>query len=677
MDKAAESAALNAEIVEMLYANNRRSLMAAIVVMAALLLTQLHLINPTILAIWTVIFLSAYGSRGYLTFKYYKDQRRTFHSHHWLQWFRFNTGFCGFAWGLAGILLFPDAAPANQAFLIFALVGVSGAGIIIYSIDNLTTNLFTGGIVVFMIPRFITEGTTVSIALAVLFIVYVIYVTVAGRALAKSLRENISLRIASNLDNKKVHQLAYYDFLTELPNRRLLSDRLQQAFVRCARGKCHGAVLSLDLNNFKGLNDSMGHQAGDELLQQVAARLQQSLRKKDTIARMGGDEFIAVLDELGSDKAEAIRAAQVTAEKMMGVFSQPFQLQQSKYRTTPSIGICMFHGDDYTEEEVLRRADIAMYQAKKSDNLNSIQMYDEVLHPAIEMRAMLENDLAFALQGNQLLLYFQVQVDETHQPIGAEVLLRWQHPTLGMIPPDQFIPIAEETGEIVPIGQWVLQQSCQQLKQWAESPLTRALTLSVNVSAVQFNQPDFVQIVSETVLHSECNPRLLQLELTESLMVRNVEEIIIKIQALKALGMTFSLDDFGTGQSSLSVLKRLPLDELKIDKSFIKDIQHNTYDSFIVETIINMAKNLGQTVIAEGVELQQQQALLQTMGCRLFQGYLYSRPLPLDAFESSLHVGSVNSGNLQLALASRLKAQTKTPQKKEAKTRAKPKTVDT
>jgi diguanylate cyclase len=641
LDTAAESAALNAEIVEMLYANNRRSLMAAIVVMAALLVTQFHLINPAILVTWTVIFLSAYGSRGYLTFKYYRDQRRAVHSPRWLQWFRFNTGFCGLAWGLAGILLFPEAAPANQAFLIFALVGVSGAGIIIYSVDSLTTNLFTGGILVFMIPRFLTHGTSVSIALAVLFIVYVVYVTVAGQALAKSLRENISLRITSNLDNKKVHQLAYYDFLTGLPNRRLLSDRLQQAFARCDRSQSFGAVLSLDLNNFKGLNDSMGHQAGDELLQQVANRLQQCLRKKDTIARMGGDEFIAVLDELSTDKTDANKAAQIAAEKMMAIFTEPFQLQQSRYRTTPSIGICLFHGDGSSEEEVLRRADIAMYQAKKSDNLNCIRMYDEALHPAIEMRATLENDLAFALQGNQLRLFFQVQVDEALKAVGAEVLLRWQHPSLGMIAPDQFIPIAEDTGEIVPIGQWVLEQACQQLRHWAEIPVMNALTLSVNVSAVQFNQPDFVQMVRDTVLRSGCDPHLVRLELTESLMVRNVEEIIMKIHALKPLGMTFSLDDFGTGQSSLSVLKRLPLDELKIDKSFIKDIQHNTYDSFIVETIINMAKNLGQTVIAEGVELQQQQAILQAKGCRLFQGYLYSRPLALAEFEAALQAGIV------------------------------------
>lgn len=636
MNTTAESSALHAEIVGMLYANNRRSLMAAIVVMIALLLVQWHLIDHAILAVWSSIFLVAYGIRAYLTYQYEKDQQRELHSRQWLQWFRASTCFCGLAWGLGGILLFPEADTAHQAFLIFALVGVSGAGIIIYSVDTLSTNLFSGGIVLFMIPRFLIHGSSVSLALAVLFMVYVFYVTVAGRSLANSLRENISLRIASNLDNKKVHQLAYYDFLTGLPNRRLLTDRLNQAFARCVRHQSYGAVLCLDLNNFKGLNDSKGHQAGDELLQQVAFRLQQCLRKKDTIARMGGDEFIAVLDELSTDKVEAITAAQTTAEKMMAVFSQPFELQNSKYRTAPSIGICLFLGDLLKEDEVLRRADIAMYQAKKSDNLNSIQMYDEAVHPAVEMRATLENDLAFALQSKQFLLYYQVQVNELQQPTGAEVLLRWQHPTLGMISPDQFIPIAEETGEIVSIGQWVLAQACQQLKHWSQSVHTAQLKLSVNVSAIQFSQPDFVQMVKETVLASGCNASCLRLELTESLIVKNIDEVIEKINALKVLGITFSLDDFGIGQSSLSVLKRLPLDELKIDRSFIKDIVHNNYDSFIVQTIINMGKNLSHSVIAEGVEMQQQMVMLQNMGCHAFQGYLFSRPLPLQEFEASL-----------------------------------------
>lgn len=651
MNTTAESSALHAEIVGMLYANNRRSLMAAIVVMIALLLVQWHLIDHAILGVWSSIFLLAYGIRAYLTYQYEKDQQRELHSRQWLQWFRASTCFCGLAWGLGGILLFPEADTAHQAFLIFALVGVSGAGIIIYSVDTLSTNLFSGGIVLFMIPRFLIHGSSVSLALAVLFMVYVFYVTVAGRSLATSLRENISLRIASNLDNKKVHQLAYYDFLTGLPNRRLLTDRLNQAFARCVRHQSYGAVLCLDLNNFKGLNDSKGHQAGDELLQQVAFRLQQCLRKKDTIARMGGDEFIAVLDELSTDKAEAITAAQTTAEKMMAVFAQPFELQNSKYRTAPSIGICLFLGDLLKEEEVLRRADIAMYQAKKSDNLNSIQMYDEAVHPAVEMRATLENELAFALQGKQFLLYYQVQVNELQQPTGAEVLLRWQHPTLGMIPPDQFIPIAEETGEIVSIGQWVLAQACQQLKHWSQSAHTARLKLSVNVSAIQFSQPDFVQMVKETVLASGCDASHLRLELTESLIVKNIDEVIEKINALKVLGITFSLDDFGIGQSSLSVLKRLPLDELKIDRSFIKDIVHNNYDSFIVQTIINMGKNLSHSVIAEGVEMQQQMVMLQNMGCHTFQGYLFSRPLPLHEFEANLqaalHGSAVSSATGQ------------------------------
>lgn len=632
----AESSALHIEIVDMLYGNNRRSLLAAFIVMAALLLVQRHLIASPILLIWSVLFLLAYGARAFLTYQYAKDPVREAHTRQWLQWFRATSLFCGIAWGLAGILLFPESDTEHQAFLIFALVGVCGAGIVIYSVDTTTSNLFTGGILLFMIPRFVLHGTQLSLALAVLFIVYVIYVTVAGRSLASSLRDNIMLRIASNLDNKKVHQLAYYDFLTGLPNRRLLTDRLNQSFARCARHKSYGAVICLDLNNFKGLNDSKGHQAGDELLQQVAARLSLSLRKRDTIARMGGDEFIAVLDDLSKDKAEAVVAAHRAAENMMAVFSAPFELQDSLYRTTPSIGICLFMGDHFDEAEVLRRSDIAMYQAKKSDKLNSIQMYDETLHPAIEQRASLENELAFALQANQLLLYYQVQVNADQQPIGAEVLLRWQHPTLGMIPPDQFIPIAEETGDIVPIGHWVLAQACQQLKHWADSAHTAGLKLSVNVSAKQFSQPDFVRQVTEIVLASGCDARHLCLELTESLIVKNIDEVIGKIKALKALGITFSLDDFGIGQSSLSVLRRLPLDELKIDRSFIKDIAHNNYDSFIVQTIINMGKNLSHSVIAEGVELQQQMTMLQHMGCQRFQGYLFSKPVPLAEFEACL-----------------------------------------
>lgn len=637
MNKAAESMSLDTEIVEMLYSNNRRSLLAAVVVMIALTSLQSSLIRLNLLVAWITAFVLAYGMRAYITFKYYRDDNRHHHIQKWLTRFRINSGACGIVWGLAGILLFPVDNVPNQAFLIFALVGVAGAGIVVYSVDIISCNLFIGGLLVLMIPRFLLYGSHLSIALAILFIVYVVYVTVAGRGLASSLRENITLRIASNLDHKKVHQLAYYDFLTNLPNRRLLTDRLNQAFMRCARNRVYGAVLSLDLNNFKGLNDSKGHLAGDELLQQVALRLQNALRKNDTIARVGGDEFLAVLDDLGEDKAYAIHAAQVAAEKLMQAFAQPFQLQTGKYRTQPSIGICLFYGNESSEMEVLRCADIAMYQAKKSELLNSVQLYDKALHPAIELRATLENDLAFALQANQFLLYYQLQMDQAQRPIGAEVLLRWQHPTLGLVPPNEFIPIAEESGLIVSIGSWVLKQACLQLKAWEHSPEVNTLTLSVNVSALQFSQPDFVETVTCILHESGSNPSYLRLELTESLIVKNVDDVIDKIKVLKKQGITFSLDDFGIGQSSLSVLKRLPLDELKIDKSFIDDILHNDYDMFIVQTIINMGNKLGHHVIAEGVELHQQMSLLQKLGCNAYQGYLFCKPLPLNEFSAKLH----------------------------------------
>lgn len=631
-----EPIAVESEIIELLYANNKRSLLAAFLVMTALVVIQHTLIPLMVLAAWAIMVMLAYGLRTVMAFQYYADPSRSIRSQHWLKWFRLCTGLCGISWGMAGILLFPDTDTAHQAFLIFALVGVAGAGIIIYSVDTPCSNLFTGGLLALMIPRFIIQGTQLSVALAILFIVYVVYVTIAGRGLAKSLRENMSLRIASNLDNKIVHQLAYYDFLTGLPNRRLLSDRLNQTFMRCARSQTYGAVLSLDLNNFKGLNDSKGHLAGDELLQQVAERLKLCLRKKDTIARMGGDEFIAVLDDLGDDHSQAVTSVMSTADKLMDTFIQPFQLENGQYRTKPSIGVCLFFGEALSEAEILRRADIAMYQAKKSENLNGIQLYDEVQHPAIELRATLENDLAFALQAGQLSLYYQLQVDQDQTPIGAEVLLRWHHPIFGMVPPAEFIPIAEESGVIVPIGQWVLQQACVQLKAWAGDTAIGHLHLSVNVSALQFSQPDFVEQVMQAVHSSGCEPSLLKLELTESAIVKNVEDVIVKINALKANGITFSLDDFGIGQSSLSVLKRLPLDELKIDRSFIRDILHNNYDTFIVQTIIQMAKNLGHHVIAEGVEVQQQKAMLQALGCHAFQGYLFCRPLPLADFEEKL-----------------------------------------
>ncbi|ADE11697.1 putative bifunctional diguanylate cyclase/phosphodiesterase [Sideroxydans lithotrophicus] len=433
----------------------------------------------------------------------------------------------------------------------------------------------------------------------------------------------------------QIHQLAFYDPLTELPNRRLLNERLQQAFSVGARSGHHGAVLFLDLDNFKTLNDTKGHDIGDQLLIEVAKRLNSCVRNGDTVARLGGDEFVVVLESLSSVPDEAATQADLVAEKIRYALSQPYQLANHVHRTTPSIGVVMFRGHQQSLEEVLKFADTAMYQAKTAGR-NAIRFYDPVMQASIEARAELEEELRQVVERNQLRLYYQVQMDSSNRPLGAEVLLRWQHPERGLVSPAQFIPMAEETGHIVPIGLWVLQTACTQLKVWQSDPLTCDLTLAVNVSAKQFRSMDFVSQVQRTLAQSGAKPSLLKLELTESLVLENVEDTIAKMRELKLLGVSFSMDDFGTGYSSLQYLKRLPLDQIKIDQSFVRDIASDSNDAAIVQTIIAMSEVLGLNVIAEGVETEAQREFLDLRGCHAFQGYLFGRPAPLAEFEAIL-----------------------------------------
>jgi diguanylate cyclase (GGDEF)-like protein/PAS domain S-box-containing protein len=436
----------------------------------------------------------------------------------------------------------------------------------------------------------------------------------------------------------QIHQLAFYDPLTELPNRRLLNERLQQAFSVGARSGHHGAVLFLDLDNFKTLNDTKGHDIGDQLLTEVAKRLDSCVRNGDTVARLGGDEFVVVLESLSSVPDEAATQADLVAEKIRYALGQPYQLANHVHRTTPSIGVVMFRGHQQSMEEVLKFADTAMYQAKTSGR-NAIRFYDPVMQASIEARAELEEELRKVVELDQLRLYYQVQMDSRKRPLGAEVLLRWLHPERGLVSPAQFIPMAEETGHIVSIGLWVLQTACAQLKVWQNDPLTRDLTLSVNVSAKQFRSMDFVTQVQRTLVQSGAKPSLLKLEMTESLVLENVEDTIAKMRELKLLGVSFSMDDFGTGYSSLQYLKRLPLDQIKIDQSFVRDIVSDSNDAAIVQTIIAMSEVLGLNVIAEGVETEAQREFLDLRGCHAFQGYLFGRPAPLAEFETILGKG--------------------------------------
>ena len=432
-----------------------------------------------------------------------------------------------------------------------------------------------------------------------------------------------------------IHNLAFYDHLTELPNRRLLQDRLQHTMASSARNRRHGAVLFIDLDRFKELNDTRGHDVGDLLLHAVASRLLACVRGDDTVARLGGDEFVIILNGLHEKSNEAAVEAENVAEKIRAELSRKFDLEGYEYHTSPSIGITLFVGKETGIDELLKRADTAMFQAKQSGR-NAIRFFDPQTHAAMERRIALEADLRKAVKEQQFSLCFQMQVRQDGSVLGAEVLLRWQHPQQGMVSPLDFIPLAEETGLILPIGNWVLDAACQQIKAWQGDSRTAQLQLAVNVSARQFYQDDFVEQVEAVLENTGISPDKLKLELTESVVLSHVDDTIAKMQALKQRGVSFSMDDFGTGHSSLAYLTQLPLDQLKIDQSFVRNIGIKPTDAVIVQTIIGMARNLNMEVIAEGVETAEQRDFLARWGCTNYQGYLYGKPVQVAEFEAVL-----------------------------------------
>ncbi|MBK9237167.1 MAG: EAL domain-containing protein [Rhodoferax sp.] len=439
--------------------------------------------------------------------------------------------------------------------------------------------------------------------------------------------------------DERIEHLAFYDPLTNLPNRRLLLDRLEQAISSSTRHVRHGALMLLDMDDFKTLNDTLGHDVGDQFLVEVASRLQASVREGDTVARHGGDEFVVILEDL-SEGALAVVQAESVAVKILKAVSQPYVLDLTiadgqnhtrAYHGTSSIGITLFLGSAVSVDELMRRADTAMYQAKAAGR-NALRFFDPEMQSAVTARAALDNDLRDAVREGQFVLYYQPQVDVDARYTGAEALLRWQHPRRGLVPPAEFIAHAEATGLIVAIGQWVLETACAQLVIWATQPRASHLTLAVNVSARQFRDVDFVEQILAIVRRTGVNPRKLKLELTESVLLEQVEDTIAKMTALQAAGIGFALDDFGTGYSSLSYLQRLPLDQLKIDQSFVRDVLTDPNDAAIARTIVALAHSMGLAVIAEGVETQAQREFLAANGCMAYQGYLFGRPAPIQNF---------------------------------------------
>lgn len=438
----------------------------------------------------------------------------------------------------------------------------------------------------------------------------------------------------SLLLRRELKVLAGQDSLTRLPNRRELLDRLRRALNLTAHLGTSGALLFVDLDHFKNINDTRGHNVGDLLLKEVAHRLVASVREMDTVARLGGDEFTVLLENLGDDLDAAARQAAVVSEKILQNISHPYPLSVSEFHhSTASIGVALFSPNEHSAEDLMKQADVAMYQAKDAGR-NTVRFFDTDMQVKLIDRAAMEADLHEAIALGQFYLHYQPQVDSAGVVIGAEALIRWVHPQRGLIAPGQFIALAEETGLIGDLGKWVLLSACAQLSRWTLHPRLSLLTISVNVSSHQFRQTEFVDQVTKILSDSGADPRRLKLELTESIMVRNVDNVIAKMNDLKGKGIAFSLDDFGTGYSSLSYLKRLPMDELKIDRGFVRDILIDPNDAAIAKMVVALAQSMGLEVIAEGVETQAQRDFLAGLGCRNYQGYLFSRPLPIEAFEA-------------------------------------------
>ena len=470
-----------------------------------------------------------------------------------------------------------------------------------------------------------------------------LYPKLAKITAVKNEQQNITHYVAvyTDLSERKrseaeIRNLAFYDALTKLPNRHLFFDRFSAALTSASRLNSTGAILLIDLDRFKILNDTIGHDCGDLLLIEVATRLNACVREMDTVARLGADEFIVLVENVSDNQDDASRKIGLVAEKIRESLASPYYCKGHQILSSPSIGVSLYGGNDKSVDLLVQHAEMAMYQAKGAGR-NSIRFFDPVMQNKVVLHSALENDLRHAIAKQQLHLYYQLQVDKNHRPIGAEALLRWIHPERGLVLPGTFIPVAEESALILDVGHWVLDTACRQLALWAKNDQTSSLTLAVNVSAKQFAIPDFVGNIADVLKKHQVAPSRLKLELTESVMLENMAATVEKMHSLKALGVGLAIDDFGIGYSSLSYLKQLPLDQLKIDQSFVQGITKDGSDAMLVQTIIDLATNFNLNVIAEGVETESQLTFLKHHECMSFQGFLFGMALPLNEFERLFH----------------------------------------
>lgn len=601
---------------------------AATLINAAILSAVLWEIVPSALNVAWLVSVCLVSLFRWLSHHYFNGSAANQAASRWRTVLTIGTIASGVTWGGASVLLFPEQSLVHQVFLAFVIAGMSaGAVTTLSAIGGLATGFLLLNLAP-LVVQFALTDSTLGHVMAGMTALFALMVIVSARRLNRTIHESLLIRGERQEAQDTIQYQALYDGLSGLLNRRSLLDRLHQEMARSMRHGHLGAVLILDLDHFKTINDSLGHRIGDRLLQAVANRLKERLRDEDTVARLGGDEFAVLVPEIGDETGLAAANTQQLAFQLQALFDAPFTVEGHVLHLSASIGASLFPMNQQDPEELLQQADVAMYNAKALGR-NTTQLFVPTMQAEIDQRLRIERGLRHALENGELELYYQPQVGNDGRLIGAEALVRWNQPGHGIVSPGQFIGIAEETGLIYQLGEWVLRRACEQLACLAANGTE--LSISVNISPKQFREAAFNARVRTILAETGAPPHLLTLEITENVVIDDIGQTVDRMQALKALGISFSVDDFGTGHSSLAYLKRLPLDEIKIDRSFVHDVDNDPNDAVIVETIIAMSHHLGLNVIAEGVETGEALAFLKAKGCRRFQGYLFGRPEPFDA----------------------------------------------
>jgi diguanylate cyclase (GGDEF)-like protein len=630
-----ESASIFANRVSLLYDSLPLALTAILINATILMVVQWPVVDPVKAAIWSGMVLAVTLSRLGLHYAFRHKTHALGRMGRWLNLFLIGTLCSGITWGCTAYFLFPMHDLSHQFFVVFVVGGMAAGSVVTLAASFRAHLFFLVSAMGPLIVRLLLLDMSWSLAMSAMVSLLLAMCCIAGWRSNKQIIKSLTRQYERERAEAIIEFQAVHDSLTGLPNRRLLIDRIDQEISRCRRHNNMATVLFVDIDRFKSINDSLGHAAGDALLRQVANRIKRNVRKEDTAARIGGDEFALVFSELDNDETLAAKKTQRLAEKIGSILSAPYEVEGHILHAPCSIGIAMFPMDSADANEILKQSDIAMDRAKQLGR-NMIQFYQPEMQVAAKKRLLIENELREALGRDEMELYYQPQLNDKGEIVGAEALLRWNHPQRGLVLPHEFIAIAEETGIILKLGDWVLRTVCDQLRPWmnsADSGQAYQLpSISINVSPRQFRQHDFFKCVQHVIESKGINPHCIELELTEGMLIENMEEVAFKMEQLSSLGVRFAIDDFGTGYSSLHYLAHLPLHRIKIDQSFVRNTDDNPGRATVVQTIILLAQNLGLDVIGEGVETETEMKFLQEKGCHIYQGYYFSKPLPREAF---------------------------------------------